>query len=285
MEDARKSLDDVVKELRDPKAVVLDNPLLFEKVAVLAFPWQEKKAGERWWLVMDGAVQKDLVLHEGTPTPRQWVMAIAECKAPVDAHVGKTGLVEVVARNTAVGKLALWKKEAGKKEAEVAVSHARVVDWGGHGRRLPGVLLTALFLSLGAPFWYDQLKNLLKLRSLVLKQDEQERTERRSAQGLTAGAPNASNAANTANTTNTANAGNAGNTVAGVAMNPVEKLVKLSRDTSLRSVPQAGAAVTRMLEGGISVIVLGESTAQANGRSEWFKTVQGDYLRGEDTEA
>lgn len=41
-----------------------------------------------------------------------------------------------------------------------------------------GVLLTWVLLSLGAPFWYDALKDLLKLRSTVAKKEEDARNER-----------------------------------------------------------------------------------------------------------
>jgi len=41
-----------------------------------------------------------------------------------------------------------------------------------------GVLLTWVLLSLGAPFWYDALKDLLKLRSNVAKNEEDARIDR-----------------------------------------------------------------------------------------------------------
>ena len=48
--------------------------------------------------------------------------------------------------------------------------------------QIPGILFTWLLLSLGAPFWFDMLKNLLKLRSLLAKKDDTERAQRESAQ-------------------------------------------------------------------------------------------------------
>jgi hypothetical protein len=45
-----------------------------------------------------------------------------------------------------------------------------------------GVLLSAALLSLGAPFWYSALANLLKLRSLISQKDEVQRTERQTTQ-------------------------------------------------------------------------------------------------------
>jgi hypothetical protein len=44
-----------------------------------------------------------------------------------------------------------------------------------------GVLLTWILLSLGAPFWYDSLKDLLKLRSTLAKKEETARVERQTA--------------------------------------------------------------------------------------------------------
>lgn len=58
------------------------------------------------------------------------------------------------------------------------------------GPKLPGIVLSALLLSLGAPFWYNALKNVLRLRSLIATKDDQQRLERQSTQdGHTAGAP------------------------------------------------------------------------------------------------
>jgi len=41
-------------------------------------------------------------------------------------------------------------------------------------RNLLGILLTGAFLSLGAPFWYNALKNLSNLRTVVASKEEQE---------------------------------------------------------------------------------------------------------------
>lgn len=47
-----------------------------------------------------------------------------------------------------------------------------------------GILLTAALLSLGAPFWYSVLANLLKLRSVIQRKDEVQRIERQTTQTL-----------------------------------------------------------------------------------------------------
>jgi hypothetical protein len=44
--------------------------------------------------------------------------------------------------------------------------------------KLPGIFVAWLLVSLGAPFWYDMLKNLFKLRSLLAQKDEADRADR-----------------------------------------------------------------------------------------------------------
>jgi hypothetical protein len=48
--------------------------------------------------------------------------------------------------------------------------------------KIIGILLTAVLLSLGAPFWYNALQNLVRLRSIVASKDDQQRDERQLSQ-------------------------------------------------------------------------------------------------------
>lgn len=57
-------------------------------------------------------------------------------------------------------------------------------DWltqwnGGH---IPGVLLSILLLSLGAPFWYKAIAKLLQLRSVLAQKDDEQRSTRQTTQ-------------------------------------------------------------------------------------------------------
>jgi hypothetical protein len=60
-------------------------------------------------------------------------------------------------------------------------------DWAGRWSRdnaamkLLGILLTTLLLSLGAPFWYNALKNLIRLRSLIAQKDDDQRAARQTS--------------------------------------------------------------------------------------------------------
>jgi hypothetical protein len=47
---------------------------------------------------------------------------------------------------------------------------------------LLGIFLTAALLSLGAPWWYSVLRDLVKLRSVVARNDDEQRAERQSTQ-------------------------------------------------------------------------------------------------------
>jgi hypothetical protein len=51
-------------------------------------------------------------------------------------------------------------------------------DWGILKESWRGMLLTWVLLSLGAPFWYEALKDLLKLRSSLAQKEEQARNDR-----------------------------------------------------------------------------------------------------------
>jgi hypothetical protein len=56
-------------------------------------------------------------------------------------------------------------------------------------RRAFGILLAAALLSLGSSFWYAMLANLLKLRSVITRKEEEQRSERQTSQ-VPGAAPN-----------------------------------------------------------------------------------------------
>ncbi len=51
-------------------------------------------------------------------------------------------------------------------------------------RKIPGLLLAILLVSLGAPFWYNTLKNLLGLRSAIAQKDDMQRLIRQTTQEI-----------------------------------------------------------------------------------------------------
>jgi len=51
-------------------------------------------------------------------------------------------------------------------------------------RKYPGLLLSILLISLGAPFWYNVLKDLIGLRSSLAKKDDAQRVIRQTNQDV-----------------------------------------------------------------------------------------------------
>jgi hypothetical protein len=51
-------------------------------------------------------------------------------------------------------------------------------------RKIPGMLLAIMLVSLGAPFWYNVLKNLLGLRSAIAQKDDAQRLIRQTTQEI-----------------------------------------------------------------------------------------------------
>jgi hypothetical protein len=56
-------------------------------------------------------------------------------------------------------------------------------------KKLPGILFSWILVSLGAPFWYDLLKKLLGLRSLLARKDDDEARQRQQQQQPPRGTP------------------------------------------------------------------------------------------------
>lgn len=131
--------------------------------------------------------------------------------------------------------------------------------------RFPGVVLSWILVSLGAPFWYDLLKKLLGFRSILQSKDDAEREKRREEQ---AAAKINEPAATTA----------AASTLRGEATGVV-----LDRAAPLRASPSARAAVLRELPAGYLLNVEGSVEAEAvkagdGVNAKWYRTVEGDYL-------
>lgn len=68
-----------------------------------------------------------------------------------------------------------WIEGSGAKEAKDAKGAWLL-------RHILGILISAALLSLGAPFWYSALQNLLRLRSIVATRDDAQRNERQTTQ-------------------------------------------------------------------------------------------------------
>jgi hypothetical protein len=56
-------------------------------------------------------------------------------------------------------------------------------NWTWDPARVPGIVFSAMLLSLGAPFWYNALKDLVGLRPLLARAEQAQRQRRQSARG------------------------------------------------------------------------------------------------------
>jgi hypothetical protein len=122
-------------------AVQLDTPLLVNRLATDP----QLRAS-----LVQQAVSLDLQQHEFDKIP-------SEQRWQVLNKLASTDLVPVPA------SFAEWK-----------------ANWTGGGLHPNpmGVLLSAILLSFGAPFWYGALKNMLQLRSILTQKDDQQRAFR-----------------------------------------------------------------------------------------------------------
>jgi hypothetical protein len=54
-------------------------------------------------------------------------------------------------------------------------------SWNWNRAKIPGIALSAMLLSLGAPFWYNALKDLVGLRPVLARKEQAHREQRQSA--------------------------------------------------------------------------------------------------------
>jgi len=54
-------------------------------------------------------------------------------------------------------------------------------SWAWTPAKIPGIALSAMLLSLGAPFWYNALKDLVGLRPILARKEQAHREQRQSA--------------------------------------------------------------------------------------------------------
>ena len=121
-------------------------------------------------LKVDGREYRFIVPDGVTPDGAWLTNAIRQSGAPVVIYPKGSRLRMVAARDD----IASIVFESGSP----TVGSWPERDWDGLTSRLPGVALSWIFLSLGAPFWYDLVKKALGFRSLLANRDEKDRADR-----------------------------------------------------------------------------------------------------------
>ncbi|MCA2968160.1 MAG: hypothetical protein INH43_06570 [Acidobacteriaceae bacterium] len=259
---AQAKMDAAVAELRDPKVAVIPDHFLWEGVAQVVVARTQLTAGA-YQLEVGKASFAVALAGDGDG----FAGAVRSSGAPVAVYQDKDG-VRLVAGSAGVERLRLAREGAAVGRAE------RGIDWAGLGVRWPGVLLSWILLSLGAPFWYDVLKKALALRSLLVNRTEEE-TAQRQADQRGAGA----------------SGGLAARPGFDSTVQGTPDAVTLAKPTPLYlGAPERGAGVARVMPEGcvINVVgwVRGESVATAAGANidKWYKTMEGEYFWAGDAE-
>lgn len=273
-EEARLVRDQAIREsveaLRDPKASVIPEYFLWEEVAQLRIDRAPNADPGPDHLILrldDRQFKVEVAQNCLNRYPDCVAEAFRRGTVPVEVHVDTPtpGSLTLVARSVEVGSISMATVVAGQ-EVKVEGSQSRGIDCEGFKHRLGGVMVAWVLVSLGAPFWYDLLKKLLGLRSLLQTKDDAEREARRGEQKDAAPV----NDPGTVTTHPTALQGEPGG-------------VMLDRVASLRAQPSQRAAITRELPVDWVVNVLGYVEAEAvrvgsGANSRWYRTVQDDYL-------
>ncbi len=265
-EQAKKAINESVDSLRDTNVMVVPDAFLWDRVAQFHI-WATD--GKTWGqpqleLWLDGR-KFDVTIPTACKErfPACPASQLRESGAPVLVFEGDQVLT-VVARSTAVHSVALVSKD-GQVE-KWRYESGRIWDGTGFNNRFGGVLLSWILLSLGAPFWYDLLKKLLGLRSILQSKDEAERAARTGEQAKPA-----------------ERADPVLTTAAPVPLSGNPTGVILYRAAALRSQPNTKASVTRDLPAdyllNVEGLVQAEPVPSATGvNPQWYRTVQGDYL-------
>lgn len=184
----RDEIESNLAKLRDPQLGVLPDHFIWQplpRARLTKNPlWTKPTYSPRLELVVGGTVYPLQPTWKEDPLA-DIESAIRNSNAPVKAARDKRDAQDdLVLTSRSLGTLQL-RSTPGKPETNMLNAAA---EWSCDGpvcfdRELflqswRGVLLTWVLLSLGAPFWYDALKDLLKLRSSVARKEEDARIGR-----------------------------------------------------------------------------------------------------------
>lgn len=262
---AEQAIRESVVALRDPKAAVIPEYFLWQEVTQLQIDRVPEGSDDPPAYLLLRLDQREFKVE----IPGNCLARFPECAAgavqkmaaPVEVYQDPKGLT-IVARSVDVADIQL----TALPELKLGGALSRKWDCVGFWHRIPGVMLSWILVTLGAPFWYDFLKKLLGLRSILQSKDEAEREVRRGEQ-------------------REAERVNDPGAVA-TAASPFESKaegVSLERVVHLRSQPSMRAAVSRELPADWLVNVEGHLEAEpvrvgSGANAKWYRTVEGDYL-------
>jgi hypothetical protein len=184
---ARDEVDATLALLREPRFAIIPDALSWERLAQgtvcpgrgAAWTGTLRAGGSTYSLAARPGLSVDTLEN-----------ALIDSGAPVFVYrvrSGEAACLRIVARKPTndPGSLGLDTTAGPGLRLDVTLERDRE----GARRRFPGVLLSAVLLSLGTPFWFNLLKRVLSLRSGLAQKDDKERQERESQQAPPAPPP------------------------------------------------------------------------------------------------
>jgi hypothetical protein len=180
--DQRQQIAGSLAVLRNPNHSIMPSYLLIQPIAHASIckVWKEPDQVE----ILAGTFAKTIgFLAQSEDDLDRLGAAIRTMQAPVAVYA-RGNCLTLVAQDAGIDKIEVSQKGPGISDPAKRISDKTKPSWDkeGFGTRLPGILLMWVFVSLGAPFWYDLLKNLLNLRSIMTKKDEGDRKNRAAQQ-------------------------------------------------------------------------------------------------------
>ncbi|MBM3745316.1 MAG: hypothetical protein FJW34_05925 [Acidobacteria bacterium] len=127
-------------------------------------------------LSVDDRLRDSLVKEAEMITER-----IEKAKAPAEAREKEQERAAQEAQKARAARDEIDKTLALMREPRLAIIPEEATlgfDWEDLLHPRPGLLLSWVLLSLGTPFWFNLLKNMLNLRSALARKDDTERSER-----------------------------------------------------------------------------------------------------------
>jgi len=173
-------------------AVIIAISLNADTVGIAKKLWQDPTTREK---VVQAAISRSKnppravnypALDEATPDATTPDVVGTDTNQTVGAGQKSAGLTDT--EKQVLGELVGWDKESRAREA-MRDPKTKTVPWsaewaiatGALGEHWMGWLLTAIAVSLGAPFWFDLLKKLINIRNAGSAPDEQEAKEKKDA--------------------------------------------------------------------------------------------------------
>ena len=195
----REQISTTLATLRDPNRTVVPAFLLWQSVAqslACIDPAQAGWSGGRVsGTVLAGADRRPLAFDWNPDRAiEEFATAVRASGAPVAVYVvgfQDKRCLRLVALDANTGSIDAVLARPPNPQANEQQNVSLLVrpakwagfDWPGFHSRFTGMLLGSILVSLGAPFWYDLVKKLIGLRSLLAKKDDDDRQLRQGQEG------------------------------------------------------------------------------------------------------